>query len=92
VLPNGELPRNRDHILVDVQGRPHRMMLAHHRISSHPYSSTGPTGERHSTARQPCKVVRIDFGWLHWPIGLQFAADFGGRLRRWSSNRSYGRW
>jgi hypothetical protein len=32
MLPNGELPRNRDHILIDVQGRPHSMMLAHHRI------------------------------------------------------------
>jgi hypothetical protein len=33
VLPSGELPRNRDHILIDVQGCPHRMMLAHHRIN-----------------------------------------------------------
>jgi hypothetical protein len=32
VLPNGELSRNRDDILVDVQGRPHKAMLAHHRI------------------------------------------------------------
>lgn len=32
MLPNGELPRNRHDILVDVQGRPHKMMLAHHHI------------------------------------------------------------
>jgi hypothetical protein len=42
MLPNGELPRNRDHVLVDVQGRPHKMMLAHHRISEHP--GCGPAG------------------------------------------------
>jgi hypothetical protein len=33
MFPNGELPRNHDHILVDVQRCPHRLMLAHHRIS-----------------------------------------------------------
>jgi hypothetical protein len=43
VLPNGELARNRDHILVDVQGRPHVMMLAHHRISGHPLQRSSPT-------------------------------------------------
>jgi hypothetical protein len=32
MLPNGELPRNRDHVLVDVQGRSHKVMLAHHHI------------------------------------------------------------
>jgi hypothetical protein len=35
-LPNGELPRNRYHILIDVQGRPHKVMLAHQRISETP--------------------------------------------------------
>jgi hypothetical protein len=32
LLPDGKLPRNRDDILVDVQGCPHNLMLAHHRI------------------------------------------------------------
>jgi len=36
VLPSRELPRDRDDVLVDVQGCPHRMMLAHHRIRSIP--------------------------------------------------------
>lgn len=35
MLTNGELPRNRNDILVDVQGRPHKMMLAHHRIKAY---------------------------------------------------------
>ena len=38
MLPDGELPRNHDDILVDVQGCPHKMMLAHQRITSYPYS------------------------------------------------------
>lgn len=50
MLPNGELPRNRDDILVDVQGCPHKMMLAHHRIRGHPYSSPGLPA---STTRPP---------------------------------------
>jgi hypothetical protein len=47
VLPNGELPRNRDHILIDVQGCPHRMMLPHHRITGGlPASIIRPPGNR----------------------------------------------
>lgn len=42
MLANGELPGNRDDILVDVQGCPHKMMLAHHRIRSRVRPSPPP--------------------------------------------------
>jgi cation diffusion facilitator CzcD-associated flavoprotein CzcO len=57
VLPSGELPRKRDHVLVDVQGSPHEMMLAHHRITA---SATVLLllSAHHSTARRPRKGAR----------------------------------
>jgi transposase InsO family protein len=77
VLPNGELPRNRDDILVDIQRCPHKMMLAHHHIKV--YSSAGlPASTCLTEARVVISDWREDYNTRrpHSSLGMRAPAAF----------------